>query len=46
MIVSLYINTEKRQQLSENAVKLSEKFDERTMTEKTEQLYSKLINPK
>jgi glycosyltransferase involved in cell wall biosynthesis len=46
MIVSLYINTEKRQQLSENAVKLSEKFDERTMTEKTEQLYLKLINPK
>jgi glycosyltransferase EpsD len=44
MIVSLYNNAEKRKQLSENAVKLSEKFDERSMTEKTEQLYLKLIN--
>ena len=40
----LYLNKEKRQLLSENALKLSRKFDEKHMAEKTEQLYLKLIN--
>lgn len=43
-IVSLFNNKDKRQQLSDNAVKSSEKFDEKLMSEKTEQLYLKLIN--
>jgi len=43
-IVSLYNDKEKRLHLSKNASGLSEKFNERTMTEKTEQLYLKLIN--
>ena len=40
----LYLNIDKRQLLSENALKLSGKFDEKHMAEKTEQLYLKLIN--
>lgn len=44
MIVALYNNNEKRLLLSENAVKSSERFDEKHMTKITEQLYLKLIN--
>lgn len=43
-IVSLYLNKDKRQLLSKNAVKLSERFNEKLMAEKTEQLYLNLFN--
>lgn len=43
-IVSLYNDNGKRLMLSENALKLSERFDEKSMAERTEQLYIKLIN--
>ncbi|MEI7483586.1 MAG: glycosyltransferase family 4 protein [Ignavibacteriota bacterium] len=43
-VVSLYINKDKRRLLSDNAHKSSERFNEKHMTERTEQLYIKLIN--
>ncbi|MFA5010333.1 MAG: glycosyltransferase [Ignavibacteria bacterium] len=44
LIVSLFNNREKREYLSDNAINSSIMYDEKIMTEKTEQVYLKLMN--
>ncbi|MFA7360685.1 MAG: glycosyltransferase [Candidatus Kapaibacterium sp.] len=44
LIVSLFNDREKRESLSDNATKSSMKYDEKIMTEKTEQVYLKLTD--
>ncbi len=44
LIVSLFNDREKREYLSDNASKSSAEYDEKIMTEKTEQVYLKLID--
>lgn len=45
-IIKLYNDKDERKRLSENALRSSNYFDEKIMTEKTEKIYSKLINSK
>ncbi len=44
LIVSLFNDREKRDYLSDNAIKSSILYDEKIMTEKTEKIYLKLMN--